>query len=75
MEEDKLNLARTETLEYKNVDSFSLDFKTKFLWAGFWPGATENIRGGNQLFNNFSGQNSVSTKVADTTVQWKNLYK
>lgn len=30
MEEDKLNLARTETSEYKNVDSFTLDFKTKF---------------------------------------------
>jgi len=30
VEEDKLNLARTETLEYKNVDSFTLDFKTKF---------------------------------------------
>lgn len=30
MEEDKLNLARTETLEYENVDNFSLDFKTKF---------------------------------------------
>lgn len=28
-EEDKLNLARTESSEYKNIDSFSLDFKTK----------------------------------------------
>lgn len=29
-EEDKLNLARTENLDDESVDSFKLDFKTKF---------------------------------------------